>query len=140
MSYRTFAIPAITLIALLALACGGGGGGGGGTDLTNPGNTTPVDTAPAQLVVVQYDYDQDGEPDLLTLNRSTSPLTIVEALSGTADGEMTDMTAAWAGNTVAPEISDAVSAHLADSVEVAGESQIQATDGAGGDVLITVYE
>ena len=28
------------------------------------------------------DYDQDGEPDLLTLDRSTSPLTIVEALTG----------------------------------------------------------
>ena len=70
------------LLAFGLPACAGGGGDAG------PGSLS----AEPQTMVVQYDRDDDGEPDWVTLDTSKQPFQIVEAIHGTTNGEPLDMT------------------------------------------------
>jgi hypothetical protein len=91
-------------------------------------------------VVVRFDQDGDGYPDLLTLDRTETPFTVVEALRGTADGGTVDATGALAGRTIDPAVSDTLAAYLAESIEVASEQELVAVDSQGSSVTLTVYE
>jgi len=142
---RTSRMVTCVAIALLFAACGGGGGGGGSATL--PEGTTlppdPVDGTPApeqQLVVVQYDYDGDDHPDVLTLDRNESPMEIVEALQGTATGDVVDVTSDWAGQVVDSVISDAVNSHLISTFSVGDKTDIYVTDTLGHDATVTIFD
>lgn len=145
MTKRNLFMPlGIAVLALTLFACGGGGGGGGGASdggLTDePADITPpAETEPQELVVVRYDHDGDGDQDLLTLDATQSPLTIVEALEGTDSGEAIDATAALAGTPVDPAVSEALTRYLADSVALASEHELDVAT-AAGDITITVFE
>lgn len=126
----------LTLALLLTAGCGGGG-----ADLQAP--TAPlaaVAEAPARnLVVVRYDHDVDGNPDLLTLNADRRPLEIVEALRGTADGAAAVATAEFVGQPLPPEIDEALAGHLAESFDLDTETELEVKVG-GETVTLTVIE
>lgn len=131
----------LALLAVGLVSCGGGGGGGGGSDSgVNPppgGGTTSLQ---GEYVVVQFDQDADGYPDLLTLDKANTPFTVVEALRGTADGGTVDATATLAGVEIDPAVSETLAAFLAESFDVASERELTATDSQGSSVTLTVYE
>ena len=126
----------LTLALLLTAGCGGGG-----ADLAAP--TAPlgaVTEAPAKnLVVVRYDHDADGNPDLLTLNADRRPLEIVEALRGTADGAAAVATEELVGQHLPPEIDEALAGHLAESFDLDAETELEVKVG-GEPVTLTVIE
>ena len=114
------------------------GGGAAGASPTTP--LGAVAAAPAKdLVVVRYDHDLDGNPDLLTLNADRRPLEIVEALRGTPDGAAVDATQALAGQSLAPEIDEALARHLAGSYALDTETELEVKVG-GETVTLTVIE
>ena len=131
-------------MALLFAACGGGGGGGNAT--LPVGTTLPPDPVDGtsepeqQLVVVRYDFDGDDHPDVLTLDRNESPMEIVEALKGTATGEVVDVTSDWAGQTVDSAISDAVNSHLISTFSVGDKTDVYVTDTLGHDATVTIFD
>jgi len=129
-------LASLTLALLLTAGCGGGG-----PDLATP--TAPlgaVTEAPAKnLVVVRYDHDVDGNPDLLTLNADRRPLEIVEALRGTADGAAAVATAELVGQPLPPEIDEALANHLAGSFDLDTETELEVKVG-GEIVTLTVIE
>ena len=132
----------LAALALALFACGGGGGGGGGDGgpTQAPEDVSPpAESGPQELVVVRYDYDGDGDEDVLTLDKTTSPYTIVEALTGTATGEAVDATEALAGRPVDPAVSEALARYLAETVEIASEHELDVPT-ATGDLTITVFE
>ena len=99
-----------------------------------------VAEAPAKnLVVIRYDQDQDGNPDLLTLDANRRPLEIVEALRGTSDGHAVDATGELAGQPLDPEIDEALANHLAESFDLDAETDLEVKVG-GETVTITVIE
>ena len=124
------------VLALLTTA----GCGGGGQVAPPDGRVQALSAAPAKnLVVVRYDEDLDGNPDLLTLDADRRPLAIVEALRGTPDGRAVDATAALAGRPLAPEIDEALANHLAESFDLDSETDLEVKVG-GDTITITVIE
>ena len=126
----------LVLALLLFAGCGGGGG-----DAAAPAAGVPVvSQAPAKnLVVVRLDHDGDGNPDLLTLDVDRRPLAIVEALRGTEEGKAVDASAELAGLPLAPEIEEALLAHLADSFALDAEADLEVVVG-GETRTVTVIE
>ena len=126
----------LALALLLTAGCGGGG-----ADLASP--TAPlgaVAVAPAKnLVVIRYDHDLDGNPDLLTVDADRRPLEIVEALRGTIDGDAAVATEEFAGQRLAPEIDEALANHLTESFDLDTETELEVKVG-GETVTITVIE
>lgn len=124
----------------LALLLTAGCGGGGDSAPFSPDGTGDVAAAPAKnLVVIRYDQDTDGSPDLLTVNADRRPLEIVEALRGTPDGRSIDVTAELAGQPIAPEIDEALANHLAESFDLDTETELEVKVG-GETVTVTVIE
>ena len=124
-------------LALALLLTAGCGGGGDAAPFSPDGD---VAAAPAKnLVVIRYDQDTDGNPDLLTVNADRRPLEIVEALRGTPDGRAIDATAELAGQPIAPEIDEALANHLAESFDLDVETELEVKVG-GETVTITVIE
>lgn len=135
---RTGWITASSLLALLLLAGAGCGGGGDAPSALAPAGA--LSAAPAtNLVVVRYDLDADGSPDLLTLDADRRPLEIVEALRGTPDGRAVDASAELAGRALAPEIDEALATHLAESFDLDAETDL-AVEVGGETVTLTVIE
>jgi hypothetical protein len=131
----------LALVCAGLLGCGGGGGGGSDPETTlPPGGGGDGGTPPGEYVVVRYDHDGDGNPDLLTLDRTESPLVVVEALRGTDDGGSVDATKDLAGQTLDPSVSEALSAYLAESFDIASETELDAVDALGNRVTLTVFE
>jgi hypothetical protein len=134
------------LLAFLSAAlfgCGGGGGGGGGSDIAvnpPPGGAGDTTVPPGEYVVVRYDQDADGNPDLLTLDKTETPFTVVEALAGTDDGGSVVVTEKLGGRPIDPAISDALASYLAESLEVASETDLEVVDSSGSEISITVFE
>ncbi len=143
---RTSHVVTCVAVALLFAACGGGGGGGtaalpvGSTPIADGGGSGGGAVEPeAQLVVVRYDYDGDDQADVLTLDKSESPMVIVEALKGTATGDVVDATSDWAGQTIDSAISEAVNSHLVITFSVAEKTDVSVTDTQGNDTTVTIF-
>lgn len=133
----------LALLAVGLLGCGGGGGGGGGSDPgvnPPPGGGGTDELLQGEYVVVRFDQDADGYPDLLTLDKAKTPFTVVEALRGTADGGSVDATVALAGDEIDSALSEALAAFLAESIDIASEQELVANDSQGNPVTLTVYE
>lgn len=102
---------------------------------------SPVTSAPqAQEVVVRFDRNGDDQLDLLTLDTSDENLKIVSALDGSAVGDPVDVTAVLAGTELDPEIVRSLKTYLANSLEVASETQLDVVDQNGETVTITIFE
>ncbi len=73
---------AISLVTILVfgVSCGSGGA------LTQTGSGGIPQEEQPELVVVRMDQDDDGIPDLVTLDVSQSPSRVVEVLAGEPDG------------------------------------------------------
>lgn len=108
-----------TLFLLAFLAVGCGGGSGAATPVATP------QTAQPETMVVQYDRNGDGEPDWITLDTSTSPFRIIEAMHGAADGEPLDMTDVLAGSSIDPDLSQALADHFARSFDVNTRTELE---------------
>ncbi len=100
----------------------------------------PVTSVPqAQEVVVRFDRNGDGQLDLLTLD-VTDDLKIVSALDGSAVGDPIDVTPVLKGTELDPEIVRALKTYLANSLEIASETQLDVVDQNGATVTITIFE
>lgn len=130
-------LAALLTAALLVAACGGGSGSD--IPLTGPTSGTPTTAAQPHLVVARFDFDGDTYPDILTLDAIPHPMVIVEALQGTPDGDGLDAIESWGGKPIEPEISDAIHAHLADSLQVGTETDLEIEVG-GQTITVTVIE
>lgn len=126
------------LLALMALtACGGG------SDVaTSATQTKPESIASASsnsLVVIRYDWNRDEHPDVLTLDTSRNPLSIVEAIKGTPDGTGTNATEVWGGHEIDRGLNDALQLYLARSCSVGTETDLELIV-HGTPVTVTVIE
>lgn len=122
------------LFALALTACGGSG---------SPGASRiaqPSDLPEEAHIVVEYDHDKNDTLDVLTLDPSTEPMTIVEALEGDGEGDLLDRTAERAGQAIDASLSEALASYLAGTLNMGGEATIEATDVHGDTVTIKVYE
>jgi hypothetical protein len=140
---RNLRVPSFLAALALALfigACGGGGGGGGGSDGVVIGETVESEgDTELETVVVLYDVTGDDDPDLVTLNLTSDPYTIVDAVVA-ADGEAVDSPEALNGQPIDPNVSTALDAFLADSVEVASGESLVVTETTGREVTVVIYE
>ncbi len=93
-----------------------------------------------QEVVVRFDRNGDDQLDLLTLDTSDENLKIVSALDGSAAGDPVDMTPVLAGTELDPEIVRSLKTYLANSLEVASETQLDVVDQNGETITITIFE
>ncbi|GIW71717.1 MAG: hypothetical protein KatS3mg102_1259 [Planctomycetota bacterium] len=121
--------------AALLLGCGGGSSTGG---VASPSSAPAVEEE-GQLVV-RFDHDRDGLPDVLALDPSAEPFRIVKALLGTPSGDLVDRSAALAGQPIDAGISAAIAAYLDGSAELAAATELSAFDSAGNPVFVTIFE
>ena len=139
------------LCAAVLVGCTGGGGeavsavaGGVAAPAPVPAPAPippPVTSAPqTQEVVVRFDRNGDDQPDLLTLDTSDENLKIVSAFDGRAVGDPVDVTPVLAGTELDPEIVRSLKTYLANSLEVASETQLDVVDRNGNTVTITIFE
>jgi hypothetical protein len=122
---------ALSLLAIGFTGCGGGAA---------PGGASGQLATEAQTMVVQYDLDDDGEPDWVTLDTSTSPFQVVEAVHGTTDGEPVDITDLLAGTPIEPELSQALADHLARSFDVDQRTELEVLLSGDRRVSVTVLD
>lgn len=130
----------IGALALAAAGCSGGGGTSATMSVAPPPPASPTPGSSDGQFVVAYDYNNDEQLDLLTLDSTVSPMKIVAVFEGTAGGGMTDQTTARAGQPIDPKISDALGTYLSSATEIASGTEIELTDSAGVTVNLTVYE
>lgn len=139
---RTTRIPRFFgLLCLLGALGACGGGGGGGTAAVDPG-TPPggLDTtSPLEQVVVMYDVTGDDDPDLVTLDRTTEPFRIVEALVATDAGTV-DRTDAMKGQPIDADVSRTLADWLAGSVDVASGTRLDVVETDGRETTVTIWE
>ena len=123
----------LCVCAVFLAACGGGGGS------SNGGPSGPVPVAQNEGgVVIRLDRNADGVADLVTLDTTTFEIT--EALDGGAGGGSIDVTDLLKGTALDPAITEAVSNYLANSIDLASETQLELQDSKGNAVLVTVFE
>ena len=127
------------VLAMVLLTACGGGGDGGAVLADTPSADTPSTAQQAHLVVVRYDHDADGHPDVLTLDAAARPMTIVEALLGMPEGDSIDGTETLAGQPIDLELSDVLASYLADSYAVGTETDLDVAL-RGEPTTITVIE
>ena len=123
----------LSLCLLLAVglpACGGG-------DSAAPGGSL---SAEPQTMVVQYDRDDDGEPDWVTLDTTTQPFTVVEAMHGPANGDPLDMTDLLAGTAIDPDLSLALADHLARSFAIGERTELEVLLGGTRRLTVAVLD
>jgi hypothetical protein len=118
------------LLAGLA-ACGSGGSAA-------PDPNAPI--AEAQAMVVEYDQNDDGERDWVTLDTSTHPFRVVEAVHGSANGDPVDVTDILAGTSIDPGLSQALADHLARSFDVETRTELEVMLADGQRVSVTVLD
>jgi hypothetical protein len=123
---------------LLLVACSGGGDEALDAE-AGPRKGTPSSAASTSQIVVRYDHDGDSHVDTVTLETTRSPLVIVEAIRGTADGGGTNATNEWRGAPVERALNDALQLHLAESFSVASPLDLDVVL-EGRAVTITVIE
>jgi hypothetical protein len=136
------------LTVVLAAALVGCGASGTTTTLPTTTTTPPTDTggggqvasAAQDRLVVQMDYNGDDAPDVLTLDTSEAPFTIVEALEGTAGGDPVDVTDVLAGQAIDPEVSSALAEYLAGSFSVATRTELDVRDANDQLITLVIYE
>ena len=126
--------PAVALFLLAS--CGGGREDALSATVGKP---TAAGDECASRVAVRLDWDQDGHLDVLTLDTSTNPLRVVDALRGTADGGAVDATATWRGRSVGPVLNDTLQFYLARSMSVASLTDLEVVL-YGQPVTVTVIE
>lgn len=140
---RTMRIPRVLgLLCLLGAlgACGGGGGGGAAAvDPGTPGTGGLDATSPLEQVVVQYDVTGDDDPDLVTLDRTTEPFRIVEALVATDAGPV-DRTDAMKGQAIDADVSRTLADWLAGNVDVASGTRLDVVETDGRETTVTIWE
>ncbi|MHC4492528.1 MAG: hypothetical protein ACYTDU_12980 [Planctomycetota bacterium] len=131
-----------TVVLVAALV----GCGASGITTTVPTTTTPptagsdVTSVAQERLVVQMDYNGDDAPDVLTLDTSEAPFTVVEALQGTAGGVPVDVTDVLGGQTIDPEISRALAEYLATSFSVATRTELDVRDANDQLVTLVIFE
>ena len=135
----------LTVVLVAALV----GCGASGTTTTGPTTTTtpPIVTGGSDVtsvaqerLVVQMDYNGDDAPDVLTLDTSEMPFTIVEALEGTVGGVPVDVTDVLGGQTIDPEISRALAEYLANSFSVATRTEMDVRDANDQLITLVIFE
>lgn len=119
--------------AMVLVACSGGGSSSSRT----AGVTS--DIAEEEHVVVQYDEDQDGNLDVLTLDPAAEPLAIVAGLRGTDLGDLVEAPE-LEGKAVDGAIADALRDYLASSLELDAQTELEVTDSLGRQLTIVVFE
>ena len=106
---------ALSVLILVAVAsCGGGREVP--LSRTVPKPEAAIASDDEARVVIRVDWDHDGRPDLLTLDTSTNPLRIVDAIRGTEDGGGEAASAAWRGLVVEGALNDALQQYLTRSL------------------------
>jgi len=137
----------MTRLWTVVLAAALVGCGASGTTTTVPTTTTtpPIDgsnvTSVAQeRLVVQMDFNGDESPDVLTLDTSEAPFTVVEALQGTAGGVPVDVTDVLGGQAIDPEVSRALAEYLATSFSVATRTELDVRDTNDQLVTLVIFE
>ena len=135
----------LTVVLVAALV----GCGASGTTTTLPKTTTtpPIVTGGSdatsvaqERLVVQMDYNGDDAPDVLTLDTSETPFTVVEALEGSAGGDPVDVTDILGGQAIDPEISRALAEYLANSFSVATRTELDVRDAKDQVITLVIYE
>ncbi|MFQ5844125.1 MAG: hypothetical protein ACE5JG_03975 [Planctomycetota bacterium] len=96
--------------------------------------------AVSQNVVVQLDHNDDGEPDLLTLDTSKTPFVVLEVLLGTPAGDPVDATATFRGQPFDRAISTTLADYLAGSFGVGTRAELDVTDEQGRAVTLVLFE
>ena len=127
---RTFILS--SLLAIGVTGCGSGGGA------ATP-SATPQ-TAQPETMVVQYDRNDDGEPDWVTLDTSSSPFRVIEAVHGAANGEPLDMTDVLLGTSIDPDLSQALADHLARSFDVNTRTELEVLLTEGGRIGVSILD
>jgi hypothetical protein len=127
-------------IAAALGACGGGGAAAPASPGTNPAVGGTDSASPLDTLVVMYDVTGDGNPDVLTLDRTTDPYTIREAIVATDAGPSVDRTDQLKGTTIDPDVSRALADWMANTVDVASGSRLNVVDSAGRETTVTIYE
>jgi len=138
----------MTRLLTVVLAAALVGCGASGTTATVPTTTTPptvsgggdVASVAQERLVVQLDYNGDDAPDVLTLDTSKSPFTVVEALEGTAGGVPVDVTDVLSGQPIDPEISRALAEYLASSFSIATRTELDVRDANDQLITLVIYE
>ena len=113
--------------------------GGGGSDAITSSAPTSSE-AQATPLVVEIDVTGDETPDVLTLDTTETPFRIVEAIQGVQNGKPIDATGLLAGQTIDPDLSEALAKHLADSLNVASRTELELVDSQGRTIPVTVFE
>jgi len=127
-------------LAALVTACGGGGSDGGAAPAPGGGEDSGLsDVSRENQVVVRYDRNGDDRPDTLTLDASDE-FAVVDALDGTDDGGVVDVSDALRGQAVDPAVAEAVGNHLATSFGVASETRLDVVLADGRTITVTVFE
>lgn len=124
---------------LLPLLLTAGGCGDGASTLHDVRAAFRGVGAPANTIVVRYDFDLDDYDDVVTLDVSEHPGRVVEALQGLANGVFVDASARWGGQAIEADLDALLRAYLERSFAVASETQLE-TQVGGRPVLISVIE
>lgn len=132
MSWSSFPLAGALALAVASAGCGGGGS-------SSPSGASSVPAGTPETVVAAYDFDADGDADVLTLDTGARPMRIVSALEGAATGDLIPAPTA-AGAPIDAGISDAIAAYLAGSFAIGAATEIEARDSAGNLVTVTIYE
>lgn len=125
------------LIVLLLASCGGGREDALSSTLAKP--SSGAAEAGDDLVAVRLDWDRDGHLDVLTLDASTDPLVVVEALRGAPEGDAIDATQDWRGRTLEPALNQRLQLYLARSMSVGTTTDLDVLL-HGARVTVTVIE
>jgi len=135
------------LTVVLVAALVGCGASGTTTTVPTTKTTPPIVTGGGEVasvaqerLVVQMDYNGDDAPDVLTLDTSETPFTIVEALEGSAGGDPVDVTDVLAGQTIDPEISRALAEYLVNSFSIATRTELDVRDANDQLITLVIYE
>lgn len=126
-------------IAALAAALMGCGGGGGRSSAESVLPEPAFETSPFEELVVLYDVTGDDDPDLVTLDRTATPMTIVDLVAAAGTGAV-DRSDDRRGEPIDAAVSEALSVYLAESAEVAGGEVLDVVESSGRATTVVVYE
>lgn len=133
------------VLAAALVGCGASGTATPAPEITTTpptGNTGggQVASVAQDRLVVQLDYNGDDAPDVLTLDTSSTPFEVVEALEGTPGGDPIDVTDVLSGQTIDPEVSRALAEYLANSFSVATRTELDVRDANDQLITLVIFE